>query len=232
MLLQSMEETHPGGFTQKSLLDQAWMSQPIVRSHHGVPNAEFRRFYLPQDRARADMIINCYFEELDWHRPVFIRQDFHESVQALYDSVEGNPINPRYSNIQDDPGFICSLYLALALGTLCIDNMKLHRLIVDEAPTWPTPDEFFTQALAIKPDLRVTISSLQALILLHWYLYTEVRCCDRLRTMICDAHIYARSVMVALSGVTSVVWFAWLLSLVCIMTRQNKQTRSHLRNAS
>jgi hypothetical protein len=40
---------------------------------------------------------------------------------------------------------------------------------------WPTHDEFFARALSIKPDLRVSVSSLQALILLHWYLYTEVR---------------------------------------------------------
>ena len=39
---------------------------------------------------------------------------------------------------------------------------------------WPSQEEFFDRALAVKPDLRVTLSSLQALILLHWYLYTEV----------------------------------------------------------
>jgi hypothetical protein len=41
-------------------------------------------------------------------------------------------------------------------------------------PEWPVHDEFFERALAVKPDLRVSVSSLQALILLHWYLYTEV----------------------------------------------------------
>jgi len=40
---------------------------------------------------------------------------------------------------------------------------------------WPEHDELFERALTVKPDLHVTISSLQALILLHWYLYTEVR---------------------------------------------------------
>jgi hypothetical protein len=39
---------------------------------------------------------------------------------------------------------------------------------------WPEHEDFFQRALAVKPELRVTISSLQALILLHWYLYTEV----------------------------------------------------------
>lgn len=41
--------------------------------------------------------------------------------------------------------------------------------------SWPAHDEFFARALGVKPDLRVTLSSLQALILLHWYLYCEVR---------------------------------------------------------
>ena len=40
---------------------------------------------------------------------------------------------------------------------------------------WPHHEDFFEMALAVKPELKVTISSLQALILLHWYLYTEVR---------------------------------------------------------
>jgi len=43
---------------------------------------------------------------------------------------------------------------------------------------WPEHEEFFERALAVKPDLRVTLSSLQALILLQWYLYTEVRLVD------------------------------------------------------
>ncbi|OJA16721.1 hypothetical protein AZE42_12355 [Rhizopogon vesiculosus] len=37
---------------------------------------------------------------------------------------------------------------------------------------WPEHDEFFERALAVKPHLRVTISSLQSLILLQWYIYT------------------------------------------------------------
>jgi hypothetical protein len=40
--------------------------------------------------------------------------------------------------------------------------------------TWPDHEDFFECALIVKPELRVTASSLQALILLHWYLYTEV----------------------------------------------------------
>ena len=38
---------------------------------------------------------------------------------------------------------------------------------------WPRIDEFWERARAIKPDLRLTISSVQALILFQWYLYIE-----------------------------------------------------------
>ena len=90
-----------------------------------------------------------------------------------------------------DPGHLCSLYIILALGTLSEINrqaMSEDHIGKDLAnslslaaakkwmpPNWPDHEEFFERALAIKPSLRVTISSLQALILLHWYLYTEVR---------------------------------------------------------
>ncbi|KAJ3569705.1 hypothetical protein NP233_g4870 [Leucocoprinus birnbaumii] len=88
-----------------------------------------------------------------------------------------------------DPGHICGVYLVLALGTLSelnhravdadIENKSdVNRTISSVAkdlmpPEWPTHDEFFERALAVKPDLRVSVSSLQSLILLHWYLYTE-----------------------------------------------------------
>ncbi|KAF9014643.1 hypothetical protein BDZ89DRAFT_1220977, partial [Hymenopellis radicata] len=89
-----------------------------------------------------------------------------------------------------DPGFICSLYLVLALGTLSEASHLSSEVEGGEdvtmsppnkplpkgamPPEWPDHDEFFKRALGVKPDLKVTISSLQALILLHLYLYTEV----------------------------------------------------------
>lgn len=119
-------------------------------------------------------ITDMYFTQLDYHRPVFIRADFEGTLDALYDGQA----------VQHDPGYVCGLYLVLALGTMC----ELNRKAVDvkDGPegtsdilkllpkNWPEHEEFFERALAVKPDLRVTISSLQALVLLQWYLYTEV----------------------------------------------------------
>jgi hypothetical protein len=110
-----------------------------------------------------------------------VRSDFEKILNDLYDG----------HTVSYDPGYICSVYLILALGTLSELN---HRAVKSEMENnvdilgplgstmakklmpldWPEHDEFFERALAVKPDLRVAISSLQALILLHWYLYTEV----------------------------------------------------------
>jgi hypothetical protein len=127
-------------------------------------------------------VVDGYFERLNVHRPVFLRKDFEKILNDLYDGLA----------VSHDPGYLCSVYLVLALGTLSELN---HRAVSKEmehksdvpgpfVPSiaqklmphdWPEHDEFMDRALAVKPDLRVTISSLQALILLHWYLYTEVR---------------------------------------------------------
>ncbi|KAJ7650432.1 hypothetical protein FB45DRAFT_887935 [Roridomyces roridus] len=119
-------------------------------------NAGALDIWLPKDRKMVTAIVDVYFGRLNIHRPP-----------------------------QHDPGFLCSFYLVLALGTLSdLNNRSVHHHI-DDSPTqqllvkklmppdWPEHDEFFERALSVKPDLRVTISSLQALILLHWYLYTE-----------------------------------------------------------
>lgn len=129
----------------------------------------------------VQLVVEGYFERLNAHRPVFHRKDFEKILNDLYDG----------HTISHDPGYVCSVYLILALGTLSELN---HRAVKSEkehkgdvlgplGPSmakklmpedWPEHDEFMDRALAVKPDLRVTISSLQALILLHWYLYTEV----------------------------------------------------------
>ncbi|KAG5646106.1 hypothetical protein DXG03_004345 [Asterophora parasitica] len=135
--------------------------------------------WLPKDRKMVQHIVEGYFTRLNVHRPVFVRQDFEKTLNDLY---EGRTVS-------HDPGYICSVYLVLGLGTLSELN---HRAVKSEMEgsnnlghlgstvakkfmphDWPEHDEFFERALAVKPDLRVTISSLQALILLHWYLYTE-----------------------------------------------------------
>lgn len=135
--------------------------------------------WLPKDRGMVQQVVDVYFTRLNVHRPVFFRKVFEKALDDLY----------AERTVTHDPGFICSLYLVLALGTLSEISNRSAKLDVDSddpmvsgatrpksfAPDWPEHDEFFERALSVKPDLRVTISSLQALILLHWYLYTEVR---------------------------------------------------------
>ncbi|KAK2463468.1 hypothetical protein APHAL10511_004554 [Amanita phalloides] len=135
--------------------------------------------WLPKDRDTAQRIIDAYFQRLNCHRPVFAPSTFQKILNDLYDGI-----TPSY-----DPGHVCSVYLVFALGTL--SELNLQTLTEDHShkdsaqvtsaaaaekwlfPNWPDHGEFFRRALVIKPHLRVTISSLQALILLHWYLYIE-----------------------------------------------------------
>ncbi|EIN04953.1 hypothetical protein PUNSTDRAFT_146228 [Punctularia strigosozonata HHB-11173 SS5] len=144
--------------------------------------------WLPRDRAMVRRILDVYFDRLNYHRPVYPRREFEATLEALYEG----------QNVAHDPGLVCSFYLMLALGTLSELNQlnhirdnngngngmgvnghngngngngKLHNLGLPA--DWPEHEEFFERALAVKPELRVTLSSLQALILLHWYLYTE-----------------------------------------------------------
>ncbi|KAG8896685.1 hypothetical protein FRC00_005491, partial [Tulasnella sp. 408] len=149
---------------------------------------------LPRNRQSTGIVVKKYFDRLNYHRPVFIPEEFDIGLNALYHSLENGNASPRRMHAspfdrnqppssvplvpQDDPGFLCSVYLILALGRLAIDNEAMHRGTDEPPPTnalkdFPTHEEFFELALAVKPDLRVTISSLQALILLQWYLYTE-----------------------------------------------------------
>ncbi|KAJ6577220.1 fungal-specific transcription factor domain-containing protein [Mycena capillaripes] len=137
--------------------------------------------WLPKDRKMVKAIADVYFSRLNFHRPVFARRDFDKTLDDLYAGQMHSDAPPT----QHDPGFLCSFYLVLALGTLSdlngrsihhqIDDSPTQQLLVKKLmpPDWPEHDEFFERALSVKPDLRVTISSLQALILLHWYLYIE-----------------------------------------------------------
>jgi hypothetical protein len=161
--------------------------------------------YLPENRAFVGRIVQVYFKQLNPHRPVFARHVFEQKLAALYENRNGH---------SHDPGFICSLYLVLALGTMCEINNAVGKTpegfkssessiarAIDAMPKdWPTYTDFFERALTIKPDLKVTLSSLQALILLHWYLYTEVRCsqCWNGRTCTHDsANVASRSFIMA-----------------------------------
>lgn len=173
--------------------------------------------WLPKDHPMVQRIVGVYFERLNTHRPVFSQKDFERVLTDLYDG----------QTMSHDPGFVCSLYLILALGTLSELNHRATHSDVDNnadihlGPAmakklmpldWPAHDEFFERALAVKPDLRVTISSLQALILLHWYLYTEVFGFSASGYYF-DFNHPSFSVRVELCGVSWVVWFVCPLSL-------------------
>ena len=132
---------------------------------------------LPRDREMVKHVIDAYFERLNPHRPIFLRHDFERTLEELYDGKAQH----------HDPGFLCGMYLVFGLGTLSELNHRVFerdgaRDNSDQIPPvkelmgsgWPKHEEFFNCALLVKPDLRVTVSSLQALILLHWFLYTEV----------------------------------------------------------
>jgi hypothetical protein len=171
------------GITEQSMPRDLtkWISISVATSNAGsssTVSTSTLTLWMPKDRSLTNKIVDVYFNHLNVDRPVFFRSDFEHKLKALYDG----------ENVQHDPGFICSMYLILALGTL--SELNHQGSITDKdkktpsdspintrklLPTiWPEHDEFFERALAVKPHLCVTISSLQALLLLHWYLYTEV----------------------------------------------------------
>lgn len=138
--------------------------------------------WLPKNRKMAQHILEIYFTRLNLHRPVFSRKDFEKILNDLYEGITEF----------HDPGNVLSIYMVFALGTLSELNHRAAKADLDSNKSetmqhlgvevakklmpldWPAHDEFFERALSVKPDLRVSISSLQALILLHWYLYIEV----------------------------------------------------------
>lgn len=145
------------------------------------PTTSAVNLWLPKDQETVARIVDVYFERLNYHRPVFTRLEFDQKLAALY--------HPQSNAVQHDPGFICSFYLVLALGTMSElsrlsggkgkDGRTLppekdasHQKLMPQ--DWPDYEDLFTRALAAKSDMRVSISSLQALILLHLYLYAEV----------------------------------------------------------
>jgi hypothetical protein len=166
--------------------------------------------WLPRDRDIVDRIVDVYFSRLNSHRPVFPRDGFKRDLASLYATT-----------LHNDPGFICSVYIILALGTLSEMNHRACSMDVQEGKQsprmarnlmpedWPAHEEFFDRALAVKPDLRVTVSSLQALILLQWYLYTEVRVVD----YDIYVHLYVLTwhfiVFITIAPRTFVVAFGW-----------------------
>lgn len=145
------------------------------------PDPAVMEIWLPRDRNLVQHIVDVYFSRLNIHRPVYFKHTFQKSLDDMY--LDRMALH--------DPGFICGLYLVLALGTLSEISHRSSEMMEagEDTPMsppnpdslkgampaeWPDHDEFFKRALGVKPDLKVTVSSLQALILLHLYLYTEV----------------------------------------------------------
>jgi hypothetical protein len=132
------------------------------------------KIWLPKDRKTVKYVIDVYFTRLNYNRPALDQVDFERDLNALYNG----DITSHH-----DQGFICMLYLVLALGTLNDVNHHTNKGDTPASPTtrkrmmlegWPDHGEFFDWGLYYKPEIQATTSALQALILLHWYLYTEV----------------------------------------------------------
>jgi hypothetical protein len=156
--------------TAELLSPQLWQRRPFKRGNLPLPShsaSELHDVWLPRDVERAQYMVDMYFKRLNYHRPIFEQGDFNRRFKMLYSNESTTP---------DDVGFICSTYLILALATLS----EMHQPNMTEASVaelkaiWPTHEAFLSRALAVKPELRLTISSLQALLLLQWYLYSEV----------------------------------------------------------
>jgi hypothetical protein len=188
---------------------------------------------LPRDREMVKQVVDAYFERLNPHRPIFLRHDFERTLDELYDGKAQH----------HDPGFLCSMYLIFGLGTLSELNHRVFerdgaRNNSDQIPAvkdlmgsgWPKHEEFFDCALLVKPDLRVTVSSLQALTLLHWYLYTEVRFYPSVKIEYVLTHI--NSDREEPSGVLLEVWLGSELSLACTTTPSRRERPSPRMNAS
>jgi hypothetical protein len=170
---QEAEPRDPTKWFRVSMPEEILDGTRVTNSRVGLLSSLF--VWLPKDRKMVQNVVEVYFTRLNINRPVLLRDHFEQTLQALYD---GN-IFP------DDSGYICSLYLILALGTLSelshqatkpCDNTTISPSVSGNMPAdWPAPSEFFERAMFVEPYIGVTMSSLQALILLHWYLYTEVR---------------------------------------------------------
>lgn len=202
-----------------------WTSVALHRDSL-TTSTEDHSFLLPRDRRLAQRVLDCYFDNLNPHRPVFMRKEFMSQVDALYDSldhpggngdgeeakrrnetdmnmnVDGGGVGSgpsgtgtdghggiggglpgaggganKHKDLASDAGFLCSVYLVFALGTMAVRNRRAHGSDSGDGmeENWPSHEYFYDLALLLKPDLANSISTLQALILLHWYLYCEVR---------------------------------------------------------
>ncbi|CCA71448.1 hypothetical protein PIIN_05387 [Serendipita indica DSM 11827] len=163
------DELAPVATTHGSLHPRLWYNRPFKRGSLPSPSfstSELDLVWLPLNRKIANHMVEMYFKRLNFHRPIFEKQDYLRRFDMLYS-------NDTVST--DDVGFLCSTYLILALATLSEMHQPEQNAdwVMELKQDWPTHEQLFARALVVKPELRVTISSLQALLLLQWYLYSE-----------------------------------------------------------
>jgi hypothetical protein len=80
------------------------------------------KIWLPKDRQTVNHIVNVYFSRLNYNRPALDQGDFDRNLNALYDG---------HITVHHDQGFICMLYLVLALGTLNEVNHRANKMDKD-----------------------------------------------------------------------------------------------------
>lgn len=138
-------------------------------------------FRLPRDRELTKMVLNSYFDYLNTHRPVFIQSEFMTQINSLYDALDAldpssalgrmsSAASRPLPEIASDAGFLCSVYLVFALGTMAVRNRRLHAndSRPDDLP-WPSHEEFFrprveVEARACEYDLDASVSRSLALV--------------------------------------------------------------------
>lgn len=154
----------------------AWTETAIPRNSA----QQQQQFLLPREREIVNQVLATYFTDLNPYRPIFDEADVREKLDVLYSSVSSDAdvrasvATGKHHDVTEDSGSLCCVYLIFALGTLCVQNRRIHQAERVEE-NWPSHEEFYDLALALKPDLQNSISTLQALLILHWYLFTEVR---------------------------------------------------------
>ncbi|KAF8317098.1 hypothetical protein DL93DRAFT_2154390 [Clavulina sp. PMI_390] len=153
-----------------------WNATALPRSGTQQP------LHLPLDREVGGHMLTQYFQNLNPYRPIVDEVEFYAKLEVLYSSispdaaVRASVASSKYADVVEDSGFLCTVYLLYALGTLHVYHMRIHEGDSSQAiaePTWPTSEEFYDSALALKPELQNTVSTLQALLVLYWYLFTE-----------------------------------------------------------
>ncbi|KZP00658.1 hypothetical protein CALVIDRAFT_283840 [Calocera viscosa TUFC12733] len=182
------------------IVEDQWLSRPIQRPDRpgkSPTDKDKHKVFLPKNRTEVARLVDVYFQRLNHLRPVFSsRAWFDNKLREEYELIDrwnafgtlvdttAKPKPPpektkrrrrgkKDEEREDDPGFLCSVYLILALSRMADIASDRQEAKRSDMKHFPVPAHFFKRAVQSKAELRVTISSLQALILMQWYLYTE-----------------------------------------------------------